>query len=48
MDFLGEEGESTLSENEVKIFLTEEDPDHMPGFAAFKSRRKSANKANIF
>ena len=41
--------ESTLSENEEKISLTEEgDFDHMPGFAEFKSRRQSANKANIF
>ena len=49
MDFLEEEEEeSTLSENEEKIALTEEeDFDHMPGFAEFKSRRQAANKANI-
>ena len=47
MDFLAEEEEITLSENEEKIFLTEEDFGHMPGFDEFKSRSQPANKANV-
>ena len=47
MDFLEEEEEITLSGNEEKISLTAEDFDRMPGFAAFKSSRQAANRANI-